>query len=109
MTPAQQSGPAQNLPVYRAEEFRVRQGANLGDPLSCLDDLMLDDVYSLASTAEPQRLTLQSSDAARLTIASDSAMGQVGADIGDVAVLQIDVLQPEPLDQFPAVIELPFR
>ncbi|MFL4470862.1 Hint domain-containing protein [Tateyamaria armeniaca] len=81
MTSAPSSGPAQNLPVFRAEDFRVSHGANLGDPLSCLDDLMLDDVYSLAGTADPQRLTLHATDNDHLTIAADSEVGQDGADI----------------------------
>ena len=81
MTPDPLSGPAQNLPVFRAEDFRVSQGANLGDPLSCLDDLMLDDVYTLRSVARARRLTLHAGDGARLTIGADSDVGGAGADI----------------------------
>jgi len=81
MTSAPHSGPVQNLPVFRAQDFRVSHGANLGDALSSLDDLMLDDVYSLASSADPHRLSLHSNTDARLTIAADSEVGLVGSDI----------------------------
>ncbi|MEP1963857.1 Hint domain-containing protein [Tateyamaria sp.] len=81
MTDAKPKGPAQSLPVFRAAEFAVCQGANLGDPLSFQDDLMLDDVYMLSPAATPQRLTLHATDAAYLTVATDSDLGVEGADI----------------------------
>ncbi len=81
MTLATNTGPAQSFPVYRAEDFLVSHGANLGDPLSHQDDLMLDDVYSLTSGASPVRLTLHTTDAAHLTVADDSAVGMTGAQV----------------------------
>ncbi|MEO9573897.1 MAG: Hint domain-containing protein [Tateyamaria sp.] len=74
-------GPTQNLPVFRAEDFCVRQGANLSDPLSHADDLMLDDVYALHGGANPQRLTLHATAAAHLHVAADSELGQTGAQV----------------------------
>lgn len=75
------NGPTQNLPVFRAEDFCVRQGANLGDPLSHADDLMLDDVYALHDGAAPRRLTLQATNDAHLQVAADSDLGQTGAPV----------------------------
>ena len=39
---------AQSIPVYRAEEFLVIDGANIDDTLSFAAEVMLDDVYELA-------------------------------------------------------------
>ncbi|MEM6372709.1 MAG: Hint domain-containing protein [Pseudomonadota bacterium] len=81
MTPLSDTGPTQNLPVFSAEDFRVSEGVSLGEALSCLEDLMLDDAYMLASGAAPQRLTLQTNDEAALTVAPGSAIGRIGADV----------------------------
>ena len=75
------TGPAQNLPVFRAGDFKVRQGANLGDPLSHSDDLLLDDVYALQANAVPQRLSLHTTRAPHLIISTDSDLGQTGAKV----------------------------
>ncbi|MEL6452735.1 MAG: Hint domain-containing protein [Pseudomonadota bacterium] len=71
--------PPQSLPVLPAAAFVVSHGANLGDPLSVADELMLDDVYMLAPGAEPERLTLHVTDADHLTVAGGSALGHPGA------------------------------
>ena len=73
--------PAQSLPVFRAAEFVVSQGANLGDPLSFVDDLMLDDVYALSGRATPRRLAVHPTDAEHLTVADGSALGAAGSAI----------------------------
>ena len=73
--------PAQSLPVYRADAFRVSHGANLGDALSVMDDLMLDDVYMLDGSAVTQPLTLHATDASHLTVADTSGLGTPGAAI----------------------------
>ncbi len=52
------SAPVQSLPVFRAEDFVVTNGANLGDPLADAADLMLDDIYGLRPRARRQRLAL---------------------------------------------------
>ena len=59
----------------------MRQGANLGDPLSHAEDLMLDDFYALNGDAVPQRLTLQTTSTTNLRITSDSDLGAAGADV----------------------------
>ena len=73
--------PAQRLPVFRAADFVVSQGANLGDPLSCVGELMLDDVYSLSGLATPQRLSLYATDDAHLTVGDGSTLGAPGSAI----------------------------
>ncbi|WP_299370178.1 Hint domain-containing protein [uncultured Tateyamaria sp.] len=73
--------PPQSLPVYRAEAFCVSHGANLGDALSVMDDLMLDDVYMLDGSALTQPLTLHATDASHLTVAETSRLGTPGAAI----------------------------
>lgn len=77
----QPTGPAQSLPVYRAQDFVVSQGANLGDPLSYRDDLMLDDVYALTLGAAPCRLTVHSGTGEQFSVAQDSEAGTAGDDI----------------------------
>ncbi|WP_299687136.1 Hint domain-containing protein [uncultured Tateyamaria sp.] len=80
MTPTNAS-PAQSLPVYRADALHVSDGANRGDTLGCGDDLMLDDVYTLAPDAATERLSLHATDAAHMTVAADSPLGTPGAAI----------------------------
>lgn len=81
MTNAAANNPAQSLPVFRADDFAVTQGANLGDPLSHGAELMLDDVYHLSLRAVSERLTLHATDHGHLTIAADSVLGTAGATI----------------------------
>ena len=46
-----------SIPAHAAAAFLVETGANMGDPLGVLEDLVLDDVYMLAPGATaPQRL-----------------------------------------------------
>ena len=59
----------------------MSHGANLGDPLSFEDDLMLDDVYSLSVGAEPKRLTVHAADAGHLKVAAGSSLGTQAHDI----------------------------
>lgn len=40
-------GTPQRLSVYQAGDFKVVDGANLGDDLGCGEDLQFDDVYHL--------------------------------------------------------------
>lgn len=72
--------PAQSLPVYRAEAFRVHSGANLGDPMSYADELELADVYHLASRSSRGRLAVDVHDNA-LSIAEGTELGKIGADL----------------------------
>lgn len=44
------------VPVFRAQDFCVIDGANLGDPISYFDELEPDDVYRLTPAAKPRNL-----------------------------------------------------
>ncbi|MFK7752495.1 MAG: Hint domain-containing protein [Sedimentitalea sp.] len=69
---------AQNILVYGAEMIRVTDGANLGDEISVLDDLMLDDVYQLEPGSAPLRLALTLGDGGALHVAPGSPTGAPG-------------------------------
>ncbi|WP_299741957.1 Hint domain-containing protein [uncultured Tateyamaria sp.] len=73
--------PAQSMSVFRAEDFVVSEGANLGDPLTYADDMLLDDIYALAASAQPMRLSTHAGDPAHLTVAEGSECGAPGAAI----------------------------
>ena len=72
---------AQSIPVYRAAELRVVNGANLGDPLSFAAELNLDDTYELRANASPRRLAILAAGNGSFTIAPGSALGQPGASL----------------------------
>lgn len=72
---------AQSLPVYRARDFRVVNGANLGDPLSFAAELDLDDIYELRPGVQPVTLSLLMDGPGPLTISPDSPAGQAGAQV----------------------------
>ncbi|MBR9844320.1 MAG: Hint domain-containing protein, partial [Rhodobacteraceae bacterium] len=71
--------PAQHLPVYRAEAFRVTNGANLGDALSFADELIPDDIYELTTRTEVQSLAMRVGDGNAYRISDESALGTPGA------------------------------
>ncbi len=71
--------PAQSLPVYRAESVTVTHGANEGDALSVMEDLMLDDVYGLDPGAVPGRLSVITHADGGFEIGPDTALGTPGA------------------------------
>lgn len=50
--------PAYAIPVLRAADFTVINGANLGDSISFADELDLDDTYDLRVGARLHRLSL---------------------------------------------------
>ena len=66
---------AQSIPVYRAEEFLVIDGANIDDTLSFAAEVMLDDVYKLSNLAERRRLSLLAKPDGTYTIAEDTEVG----------------------------------
>lgn len=70
--------PAQTLPVSRATDFCVTDGANLGDALSFADELMLDDTYTLANDAVQSLLTMSQTDDTSFVIADGSNTGKSG-------------------------------
>ncbi|MDJ0824857.1 MAG: Hint domain-containing protein [Rhodobacter sp.] len=71
---------AQGLGVFRADDFRVSNGANLGDPVADAGDMMLDDIYQLSPNARSWRLNLAASDGlAHLTVLEGAQIGTYGA------------------------------
>ncbi len=71
---------AQGLPVFRASDFVVSSGANLGDPVAHAAELILDDIYNLAASARRWRLSLDiAGSLSQLTVAEGSQMGRTGA------------------------------
>ena len=69
---------AQGLRVFRAADFCVSNGANLGDAISDASELMLDDVYQLRPGARRWRLTMATAEGvSHLTIAEGSQLGTV--------------------------------
>ena len=71
--------PIQNIPVYRADMFRVSFGAHLGDGISHLEDLVADDVYSLEPDATRQRLALNATTGGHFRVAIGTELGVPGA------------------------------
>ena len=71
--------PSQSIPVYRAMEFTVVNGANLGDQISFAAELDQGDTYELHKNAQLERLAVLMDDDGRFTIAGNSALGRPGA------------------------------
>lgn len=72
---------AQSVRVYRAEQLRVVNGANLGDGIGIAEDLVPDDIYRLSPVAAMRRLSLYPSSTPPFSVAPDSEVGQPGADL----------------------------
>ena len=73
---------AQGLRVFRAGDFTVCDGANLGDPISEARDLMLDDAYQLSPDARKWRLTLSTVDGLpHMIVGEGSQLGAVDAQV----------------------------
>ncbi len=68
-----------SVQAYPAERFRAEYGANAGDPMGVLEDLVLDDIYLLNSPAPPQRLGIAAHHDGSFCIADDTALGAPGA------------------------------
>ncbi|MFW2543592.1 Hint domain-containing protein [Primorskyibacter sp. 2E107] len=73
--------PSQSLTVLRGEHLRVINGANLGDPLSFADELVMEDIYRLSPLANPAPLALSRLARSPFTIAGHSESGTPGADL----------------------------
>lgn len=71
----------QSIPAYPAEQFQVEIGANMGDSLSVLDELMLDDIYQLTAGTKPRRLALASGADGNVYVAQGTELGTVGAQL----------------------------
>ncbi|MHA6325627.1 Hint domain-containing protein [Roseivivax sp. CAU 1753] len=71
----------QSLTVYRAEHFRVANGANLGDAVSFAEDLALDDIYRLSPIAGEAQLRVVARPGGPFSIVAGSDVGRDGADL----------------------------
>lgn len=71
----------QSVTVYAAADLRVVNGANDGDALSYAEDLVLDDVYELATDAPERPLRLVADRMPPYRVAQDSETGSPGADL----------------------------
>lgn len=73
------STPERNtIPVYKSHSFTVTEGVAEGDPISFLDDLVMDDVYQLDASATRAVLTYERTDGTAFVIAEGSAAGTPG-------------------------------
>ncbi|MBY6005721.1 Hint domain-containing protein [Salipiger bermudensis] len=81
MTEAEGTRTAHGVTVYRADQIRVVNGANLGDGLSFAEELVPDDIYRLSPVAGRHRLSLYPAAQSPFRIAADSEIGTPGADL----------------------------
>ncbi len=81
MTITGTSRSTQTLAVYQAEHFRVTNGANLGDPVSFAEELMLADIYHLSPVAREVQLRVIARTDGPFSIAPGTEVGQPGADL----------------------------
>lgn len=83
------AAPSQRLPVYRAEQLRVTDGANLGDTLSFADEVVPDDIYELRFGAEVESLSVHVGDGTFYRVSEESSLGTPGAAIVADSVLTV--------------------
>lgn len=69
----------QSIPVYPGDALFVTYGANVGDGMTGMDDLVLDDIYQLREGARMLRLTLASTEDGSFFVGEDSEVGTPGA------------------------------
>jgi hypothetical protein len=74
------TGPVHTLPVYRAADFCVTNGINLGDPIGHADEIELADAYCLKKPTKRARLSIVA-DETGLNIAANSQLGRTGAEL----------------------------
>lgn len=77
----EQTTPSQSIPVYRAQSFRAVIGANMGDPVAHMDELVPDDVYALSPAARRRRLSLCTDESGAFRVAANTELGQPGAPV----------------------------
>lgn len=65
--------------MFTGPQFRVINGANLGDGLAHLAEVELDDVYELSASATRARLSFRPLDDGSFRIAEGSELGTQGA------------------------------
>ena len=72
----------QTLPVFRSCEFVVTNGVAEGDGISFAEELVMDDIYKLASAATPHALTVTIvANSDKMIIAEGSKLGTPGNDV----------------------------
>lgn len=71
----------QTVPVFLAEDFRVREGVAEGDPISFAYELVMDDVYDLVANAARIPLTLRTDIDAQQIFVASGAVGTAGNQI----------------------------
>ena len=79
MTSTRDSKAVYRLPVYTARDVSVVEGANLGDPVLPADELLLDDVYGLASGAQREVMSVEPGPQNTFRIVPQSEVGRPGA------------------------------
>ncbi|EPX76029.1 Hint domain-containing protein [Salipiger mucosus] len=79
MSQTDPKAPAQSVSVYRADQLRVVNGANMGDGLGFAEELELDDVFNLSPVAALHRLSLVPASRPPFSVAVDSGIGTPGA------------------------------
>lgn len=67
--------------IYQGLDFRVVNGANIGDALSFAAELDLDDIYELQTQARQFRMSLSMEGTAPFTISPASEIGRPGAQV----------------------------
>ncbi|MCE0504248.1 MULTISPECIES: Hint domain-containing protein [unclassified Roseivivax] len=72
---------AQTLAVFRAEHFRVVNGANLGDPVGHAEELELADMYRLSPVAGEVGLRVVPHPDRPFTVAPGTEVGAEGAEL----------------------------
>jgi hypothetical protein len=73
--------PGHACQIFRAADIFVLSGANQGDDLGGLQDVVLGDVYQLDRTAAPLRLVVSKPVGTDQRVAAGSAVGVVGQEI----------------------------
>lgn len=67
-----------SITVFPSGDFVVTDGVAEGEPISFMDELVMDDIYQLSPTAERRVLTYEKGDGNGFLIAADSALGTAG-------------------------------
>ncbi|MDF1854343.1 Hint domain-containing protein [Pseudooceanicola sp.] len=70
--------PAASVPVFRAADFFVEHGANMGDELSFAAEVIPDDIYWCKAT-EPVRLALETEADGTIRVGEDTEAGTPGS------------------------------
>lgn len=71
--------PTQSIAVYNSAALSNIDGANVGDPISFADELILDDIYDIDPKAKLLRLSIHMRPQGRgFTIAKDTSSGTAG-------------------------------